>query len=122
MTPIASRNPNLGKWATDEHPAYFGIQDHDPKHESVDHKVKEYVRGDVHANRFENLWSLFKRSVVGSYHKVPEKHLDAYLDELEWRSNNCKNAYLFRDTILKLIASSNLEYKELTAQTAESAA
>ena len=30
------------------------------------------------------------------------------------RFNNGKNAYLFRDTMLKLIHSENLEYKELT--------
>jgi hypothetical protein len=30
------------------------------------------------------------------------------------RFNNRKNPYLFRDTMLKLIHSENLEYKELT--------
>ncbi len=39
--------------------------------------------------------------------------LDAYLDELEWRFNNRDNPYLFRDTLLKLVNSDNLEYKEL---------
>jgi transposase-like protein len=105
--------PNAEKLYTDEHPAYFGIQDEDTKHESVDHNKREYARGDVHTNSIENAWSLFKRSVVGSYHKVSEKHLDAYLDEFEWRFNNRKNPYLFRDTILKLIASESLEYKKL---------
>jgi len=33
-----------------------------------------------------------------------------------------KNPYLFRDTMFKLIGSTNLEYKELTAQQAKSAA
>jgi hypothetical protein len=33
---------------------------------------------------------------------------------LTWRFNNRKNPFLFRDTMLKLIASDNLEYKELT--------
>jgi hypothetical protein len=33
---------------------------------------------------------------------------------MTWRFNNRKNAYLFRDTILKLIHSDNLEYKKLT--------
>ena len=113
--------PNTQNLYTDEHPAYFGIQDHDTKHASVNHEAKEYVRGDVHTNSIENAWSLFKRSVVGSYHKVSEKHLDAYLDEFEWRFNNRKNPFLFRDTILKLITSSNLEYKKLTAK-AENAA
>ena len=113
--------PDAANLYTDEHPAYFGIQDEDTKHESVNHKSKEYVRGDVHTNSIENAWSLFKRSVVGSYHKVSEKHLDAYLDEFEWRFNNRKNPYLFRDTILKLIASSNLEYKNLTAKAQDAA-
>lgn len=52
-------------------------------------------------------------SVIGSYHKVTTKHLDAYLDELEWRFNNRENPYLFRDTLLKLLASERLEYREL---------
>lgn len=45
-------------------------------------------------------------SIVGSYHKLSAKHLDAYLDELAWR---------FRDTLAKLIKSKTLEYKALTA-------
>jgi ISXO2-like transposase domain len=56
--------------------------------------------------------------IVGSYHKVSEKHLDTYLDEFEWRFNNRRNPYLFRDTILKLIASPKLEYKKLTENVA----
>jgi len=55
------------------------------------------------------------RSVVGTYHKLTVKHLDAYLDELEWRFNNRKNSYLFRDRLMKLLASKNLEYQELVA-------
>ena len=61
------------------------------------------------------VWSLFKRSVIGSYHQVSAKHLDAYLDEFEWRFNNRKNPYLFRDTLLKLIESDSLPYEQLTA-------
>ncbi len=74
-----------------------------------------YIRSDesnLHIT-VENVWSLFKRSVIGSYHKLSAKHLDAYLDELEWRFNNRDNPYLFRDTLLKLINSDNLTYQEL---------
>ena len=49
-----------------------------------------------------------KRSVIGSYHQVSVKHLDAYLDEVDWRHNNWENQYLFRDTLKKLLASTNL--------------
>jgi hypothetical protein len=34
---------------------------------------------------------------------------------MTWRFNNHKNPFLFRDTMLKLIHSDNLEYKELTS-------
>ena len=100
---------------TDDWRAYRGIGDDDTKHEIVNHSAKEYVRGDIHTNGIENVWSLLKRSVTGTYHKLSIKHLDAYLDELEWRFNNRDNPYLFRDTLVKLLASSNVEYKELVA-------
>ncbi len=100
---------------TDDWPAYNGIADKDTRHETVNHSADEWVRGDVHTNSVENIWSLLKRSIVGSYHKVSKKHLDAYLDELEWRFNNRNNEYLFRDTLLKLIRSENLPYEALTS-------
>jgi transposase-like protein/IS1 family transposase len=98
---------------TDDWPAYKGIADHDTIHETVNHSAEEWVRGDVHTNAVENIWSLLKRSIVGSYHQVSKKHLDSYLDELEWRFNNRENPYLFRDTLLKLISSQNLPYQKL---------
>lgn len=42
------------------------------------------------------------------------KHLPAYLDEMTWRFDNRKNPFLFRDTMLRLLASDSLEYKQLT--------
>jgi len=101
---------------TDEWPAYKGIANEAVKHEAVNHSANEWVRGDVHTNAVENVWSLLKRSIVGSYHKVSKKHLDAYLDELEWRFNNRENPYLFRDTLRKLIKSQNLPYEKLVAE------
>jgi transposase-like protein len=88
------------------------------KHESVNHSADEYVRHEkgmcVTTNTVESAFSLLKRGIVGTWHRVSTKHLAAYLQEMTWRFNNRKNSFLFRDTILKLIASANLEYKELT--------
>lgn len=110
---------NVGGWAeniyTDQWAAYGNLSDFDTTHETVDHSKEEWVRGDVHTNSVEGVWSLFKRSIIGSYHQVSAKHLDAYLDEFEWRFNNRKNPYLFRDTLLKLIESDALTYDRLTA-------
>jgi transposase-like protein len=98
---------------TDEWPAYRGIADGDTEHKRVNHRQGEYARGDVHTNSIENVWSLLKRSIVGSYHQVSAKHLDAYLDELEFRYNNRENPYMFRDAMLKLLLAETLPYKKL---------
>jgi transposase-like protein len=98
---------------TDDWKAYEGIADHDTKHETVNHSEKEYVRGDVHTNSMENVWSLLKRSIIGSYHQVSAKHLDSYLDELEFRFNNRENPYMFRDAMLKLVVAETLPYAKL---------
>jgi len=103
--------------STDEHTGYVGIDDDNTIHVSVYHRGGEYVRGLAHTNTLENVWSLFKRSIVGSYHQLSMKHLDRYLDEFEFRFNNRQNPFLFRDTLLRLLSSSNLEYKDLTAKT-----
>lgn len=109
-------SPDTEVVITDEHPAYVGIADHDTKHETVNHKKKEWVKaGDIYTNGIENVWSLFKRSLMGTYHNISKKHLDAYLDELEWRINNRDNKYLFRDTLKKPIESKNVEYQSLVA-------
>jgi hypothetical protein len=74
----------------------------------VKHAEEEWVNGDVHTNNVENVWSLLKRSIVGTYHKLSIKHLDAYLDELEHRFNNRENKVLFRDTLLELVKAEKL--------------
>ena len=49
--------------------------------------VKEYVRGDVHTNGIESLWSMLKRGYIGTYHKMSPKHLHRYLKEFTGRQN-----------------------------------
>jgi len=88
------------------------------EHKTIKHKDGIYVDGDIYTNTVESAFSLLKRGIMGTWHKISAKHLTAYLDEMTWRFNNRKNPYLFRDTMLKLIHSDNLEYKELTQQKA----
>lgn len=99
---------------TDDYRAYDGIADENTRHETVNHQ-REWVQGDVHTQTMEDVWSLFKRSVIGSYHHLSVKHLQAYLDELVFRYNNRENAYLFRDTLLALIGADSKPYAELIA-------
>ena len=42
-------------------------------HQMVDHKAHQYVVGAVHTNTIEGFWSIFKRGVVGTFHKMSRK-------------------------------------------------
>jgi transposase-like protein len=90
---------------------------HRAKHESVNHSAGEYVRYEggfcVSTNGIESAFSLFKRGIVGTWHKVSAKHLQAYLQEMTFRFNNRKNPHLFRDTLIQMLKAENVEYKEL---------
>jgi transposase-like protein len=88
------------------------------KHKTIQHKSGVYVNGDVTTNGIESAFSLLKRGIVGSWHKISAKHLSAYLDEMTFRFNNRTNPYLFRDTMQKLIEAPVLEYRKLTAEAA----
>ena len=85
------------------------------KHKTINHRAGVYVDGDITTNGIESAFSLLKRGIIGSWHKVSAKHLTAYLDEMTFRFNNRDNPYLFRDTMMKLIEAPVLEYKKLTA-------
>jgi hypothetical protein len=59
-------------------------------HETVNHHIKEYARGDVTTNGAEGYFSLLKRGVVGTFHHVSKKHLPLYLAEFDHRFSNRK--------------------------------
>jgi transposase-like protein len=84
--------------ATDEYVGYTDLKHFYP-HQVVNHRAREYVRGNVHTNNIENFWSLLKRGVVGTYHKVSKDYLPLYLNEFSFRFNNRKNADAFADLI-----------------------
>lgn len=100
---------------TDEFASYVGIGDGNTRHQTVNHSDDEWVVGDVHTNGVEGVWSLLKRSIVGAFHKVSVKHLDRYLEELEWRFNNRDNPFIFRDLMIRLVDGDALRYDRLTA-------
>ena len=59
---------------TDELAAYKSLGGIVAKHDFVTHSAEEWVRGDVHTNTIEGCWSLLKRGIVGSFHKISVKH------------------------------------------------
>jgi transposase-like protein len=106
---------------TDEFPGYpqalakAGVL---AEHKTIRHKDGIYAIGDVYTNTVESAFSLLKRGIIGTWHRVSAKHLQAYLDEMCFRFDNRKNPFLFRDTLLRLLQTEHLEYKQLTASAA----
>lgn len=101
---------------TDEWPAYDrAVGDH--RHETVNHWRKEYVRlgTDIHTNTVESAFSLLKRGIMGSWHKISAKHLPAYLAEMEFRFNRRNRSDLFIDTLRHMVTADPLTFERLTA-------
>ena len=80
--------------STDEFSAYRHLGLTYP-HGVVRHGVGEYVHGAIHTNTIEGFWSLVKRGIMGTFHKVSRKYLHLYVNEFEFRYNNRKNADIF---------------------------
>ena len=72
---------------TDEHRSYKPLASLGYAHAAVAHSTSVYVRGDVHTNGIESLWSMFKRGYVGTYHQMSEAHLARYVNEFTGRHN-----------------------------------
>ncbi len=85
--------------STDEAAGYRRLRKLGYPHETVDHKAEEWVRGNVHTNTIEGFWSLLKRGVVGTYHKVSKKYLPLYLAEFQFRHNNRRNPDIFGSAV-----------------------
>lgn len=85
------------------------------KHKTIKHKAKVYVDGDVHTNTVESAFSLLKRGIIGSWHKISAKHLEAYLQEMEFRFNRRHSKTLFLDTLRHMVTADPLTFENLTA-------
>ncbi len=82
--------------ATDENPGYRHLGADGFVHKTVNHSQYQYVVGAIHTNTIEGFWSLLKRGIVGSYHKVSREYLPLYLNEFAFRYNHREDPDIFR--------------------------
>ncbi len=86
--------------ATDEHSGYqYLAKWQGLPHQTVAHRRGEYVRGLVHTNNMENFWSLLKRGIMGSFHKVSADYLPLYVAEFAYRHNRRNQPDAFEELI-----------------------
>jgi transposase-like protein len=79
---------------TDEFSVYFHMRDVFPKHHTIAHKDKQYVRRDaditVTTNTVESFFALLKRSNYGIHHHMSRKYLGSYCAERDFVYNGRK--------------------------------
>ena len=89
------------------------------KHETVNHSIKEYARYEngacISTNGIESAFSLLKRGIVGSWHKISAKHLESYLNEMTFRFNRRNRSDMFIDTLRHMVTADPLTFEKLTA-------
>ena len=66
---------------------------------TVHHAAHRYVVGAIHTNTIEGFWSIFKRGIVGSFHKVSRKYMPLYVADFQFRYNNRFNPDIFGEAI-----------------------
>lgn len=90
-------------------------------HRTVKHSGGEYVRREaetlVHSNTIENVFSVFKRGMIGVYQHCGEAHLQRYLVEFDFRYNRRSKLgftdIMRRDEALKGIDGKRLTYRRI---------
>lgn len=98
---------------TDEASTYIWMRSN-YTHRFVAHSLGEYVRADVTTNRIENVFSHFKRTIVGVYHKASDKHLDRYVQMFAYRWNRKEMTEVERmDDLLGKVKGRRLTYRKL---------
>jgi len=102
---------------SDSHAGYVGVGKDMAGHQSVNHTVDEYVRGDVTTNHAEGYFSQLKRSIDGTHHHVSAEHLPRYLAEFDYRfTTRHMNDAERMSNVVGNSAGRRLTYKPITAE------
>lgn len=110
---------NIAKEAviyTDEAKQYTKLADKFAVHDFTTHSKGEYVKREqpqVHTNKVEGFYSIFKRGMKGVYQHCGKQHLHRYAAEFDFRYNN-RSANGVEDVERGAIAKTRAVGKRLT--------
>jgi transposase-like protein len=111
------RNVEMGSTIhTDDAPVYDGIGELFYRHDTVNHSLRQYLKGDITTNGIESVFAVMKRGIIGVYHQMAVKHIGRYVDEFTFRLNegNCARQTIARiDSFIAGVAGKRLTYAAL---------
>jgi transposase-like protein len=121
LGPILESNlaDNVSRVYTDNAAVYdFAMSESlSKKHRTVNHSIQWIVPGSrIHTNTVESSFSLLKRGLIGSFHRVSTKHLQRYLNEFEYRFNERNSTKKFENCVAEMCATKPLTYRSLVSQ------
>jgi hypothetical protein len=122
LRPIMLENISTdSRLMTDEALWYLPLGKHFAEHQTVNHSVFEYVRGDVYTNTIEGYFSILRRGLSGTYQHCSAKHLHRYLQEFDFR-HNAREALGVNDAtrsenMLLGVVGKRLKYKDSITKT-----
>ena len=80
----------------------------------MNHSIQWIVPGSrIHTNTVESSFSLLKRGLIGSFHRVSTNHLQRYLNEFEYRFKRHSDNK-FGGAVSRMCKTAPLTYKSLT--------
>jgi hypothetical protein len=113
QTAIRERVSLEANMMSDELHAYDGLAMGFRSHNTIKHSAKEYVRGTIHTNTVEGVFSLLKRGINGTFHHISKGHLHRYCSEFEFRYNT-RTALGYTDGERAKLLAQGAEGKRLT--------
>ena len=121
IQPVLDANlaPYAKRIITDSSSVYdFAIsKSHKKNHRKVNHSQQWVVPGSrIHTNTVESSFSLLKRGLIGSFHRVSIKHLHRYLTEFEYRFNARRDVHIFEKTVSEMLMAKPMPMKQLTSE------
>ena len=88
------------------------------KHRIIRHSIGQYVDGIIYTQSVESAFSLLKRGIIGSFHRISIKHLQKYLNEFSYRFNRRNDPDMFIETVRRLAEFPPLPFDTLTSEKA----
>src|SRR3990167_2036674 len=97
-------------------PVYAGLGDLFSRPATVNHSLKQYLKGDITTNGIESVFAVMKRGIIGVYHQMAVKHIGRYVQEFTFRLNegNVARQTVARiDSFIAGVAGKRLTYERL---------
>jgi transposase-like protein/IS1 family transposase len=87
---------------TDQWTGYRKLHKEYP-HAVIDHAKGQYVIGAVHTQTIEGFWSIFKRGVMGTFHKMSAKYMPLYVAEIPVPIQQSRKSGHFRSSYQRML-------------------